>query len=88
MVSAASPSPAGPGRRVKGYVVDPAEIIVKGMTCGHCVSAVQQEIGGLPGVTSVDVDLATGTVRIIADPPPTQAALRAAVDTAGYEIAG
>jgi copper chaperone len=68
--------------------VDPAEIIVKGMTCGHCVSAVQQEIGGLPGVTSVDVDLGTGAVRITADPPPSEAALRAAVDAAGYEIAG
>jgi copper chaperone len=50
------------------------------------VSAVQKEIGGLPGVTGVDVDLDTGTVRITADPPPAEAALRAAVDTAGYEI--
>jgi copper chaperone len=66
--------------------VDPTVIIVKGMTCGHCVSAVQKEIGGLPGVTGVDVDLDTGTVRITADPPPAEAALRAAVDTAGYEI--
>jgi copper chaperone CopZ len=38
-------------------------------------------------VTGVDVDLGTGTVRVTADPPPSEAALRAAVDTAGYEIA-
>jgi copper chaperone len=62
-------------------------IIVKGMTCGHCVSAVQTEIGGLPGVTAVDVDLGTGTVRITADPSPNEQALRTAVGTAGYEIA-
>ena len=66
--------------------MDPAVIIVNGMTCEHCVSAVQKEIGGLPGVTGVDVDLGTGAVRITADPPPTEAALRAAVDAAGYEI--
>ena len=71
----------------KGYVVNQTVIMVKGMTCGHCVSAVQKEISGLPGVTGVDVDLGTGAVRITADPPPSQAALRAAVDTAGYEIA-
>jgi copper chaperone len=68
--------------------VDSTVITVKGMTCGHCVSAVQQEIGSLPGVTGVDVELDTGTVRVIADPPPDAAALRAAVDAAGYEMAG
>jgi copper chaperone len=68
--------------------VDPTVITVKGMTCGHCVSAVQQEIGALPGVTEVEVELDTGTVRVTADPPPDAAALRAAVDAAGYEMAG
>jgi copper chaperone len=67
--------------------VDPTVITVKGMTCGHCVSAVQQEIGALPGVTGVEVELDTGTVRVTADPAPDAAALRAAVDAAGYEIA-
>jgi copper chaperone len=67
--------------------MNPTVIIVKGMTCGHCVSAVREEIGSLPGVTRVDVDLSTGTARITADPLPGEAALRAAVDRAGYEIA-
>ena len=39
-------------------------------------------------MTGVEVDLATGTVRITADPPPDRAALSAAVDEAGYELAG
>jgi copper chaperone len=66
--------------------MDPTVITVKGMTCGHCVSAVQKEIGGLPGVTRVEVELDTGTVLVTADPPPGAAALRAAVDAAGYEM--
>ncbi|HYB87302.1 MAG TPA: cation transporter [Streptosporangiaceae bacterium] len=63
-------------------------ITVAGMTCGHCVSAVQGEIGKLPGVTGVEVNLETGTVRITADEPPDRAALSAAVDEAGYELVG
>ena len=66
--------------------MDPTVIAVNGMTCGHCVSAVQKEIGSLPGVTGVEVELDTGTVRIAANPPPDVAALRAAVDAAGYEM--
>lgn len=61
---------------------------VAGMTCGHCVTAVQGAIGSLAGVTDVEVDLATGTVRITAEPPPDRAALSAAVDEAGYELVG
>ena len=68
--------------------MDPTVITVKGMTCGHCASAVQKEIGGLPGVTGVEVELDTGTVRVTADPPPDAAALRDAVDAAGYEMVG
>ncbi|MFY9889136.1 MAG: cation transporter [Streptosporangiaceae bacterium] len=62
-------------------------ITVAGMTCQHCVAAVRSEISGLPGVTGVDVHLATGAVRVTADPPPEPAALAAAVDAAGYELA-
>lgn len=63
-------------------------ITVAGMTCGHCVTAVQSEISKLAGVTAVDVDLETGTVRVTADPQPGQAALSAAVDEAGYDLVG
>ena len=33
---------------------------VTGMTCGHCVSAVTEEVTQVPGVTAVEVDLASG----------------------------
>ncbi len=61
---------------------------VTGMSCEHCATAVRAEIGKLPGVTGVDVDVAAGTVRITGSPLPGDAALRAAVEEAGYELAG
>ncbi len=75
-------------RRTKDTTVSETVITVVGMTCGHCVSAVQGEIGKLAGVTGVEVDLDTGKVRVTADPVPDRAALRAAVDEAGYELTG
>lgn len=58
---------------------------VNGMTCGHCVSAVSEEVGKVPGVQSVHVDLAAGTVTVTGDVDVN--AIRAAVDEAGYELA-
>ncbi|MFD0891226.1 heavy-metal-associated domain-containing protein, partial [Streptosporangium algeriense] len=37
---------------------------VTGMTCGHCVSSVKEEVGEVPGVTGVEVDLASGRVDV------------------------
>ena len=61
---------------------------VTGMTCGHCVSAVRTEVGELPGVTGVAVDLATGRVTVTSGAPLDTASVRAAVEEAGYELAG
>jgi copper chaperone CopZ len=61
-------------------------ITVAGMTCEHCEKAVRAEISALPGVNQVDVDVASGEVRILAEPVPERAALQAAVEEAGYEL--
>jgi copper ion binding protein len=61
---------------------------VTGMTCGHCVNAVSTEIGALPGVTGVDVDLTRGAVTVTSEQPLDPDAVRAAVDEAGYELVG
>jgi copper ion binding protein len=61
---------------------------VSGMTCGHCVQAVSREVGALPGVEAVDVDLATGAVRVSSQEPLSTEAVRTAVDEAGYELVG
>ncbi|MGH3716652.1 MAG: heavy-metal-associated domain-containing protein [Micromonosporaceae bacterium] len=62
------------------------EYVVKGMTCGHCVSAVSTEIGQLDGVSDVAVDLGSGTVTVTSAEPLADAAVREAVDEAGYEL--
>jgi copper chaperone len=61
-------------------------ITVDGMTCGHCVNAVQTELGKLDGVTDVAVDLPSGQVTIVAESTPDHAALQEAVEEAGYEV--
>jgi copper chaperone len=68
--------------------VSTRSIAVAGMTCDHCASAVRAEIGKLPGVTGVDVDVDAGTVAITGEPLPGDASLREAVEEAGYEFAG
>jgi copper ion binding protein len=61
------------------------EYAVKGMTCGHCVMAVTQEVEQIPGVTGVDVDLQAGRVVVHGEGFSDQA-IREAVDEAGYEV--
>ncbi len=63
-----------------------ATYTVTGMTCGHCVSAVTEEVTQVPGVTAVDVDLASGRLTVTSD-APVDDAVRAAVDEAGYDLA-
>ena len=60
---------------------------VSGMTCAHCVQAVTGELGALPGVDDVQVDLGTGAVTVTSEQPLADADVRAAVDEAGYELA-
>ena len=65
-----------------------ATYTVTGMTCGHCVSAVTEEVSQVPGVTAVDVDLATGGLTVTSEQPVDETAVRAAVEEAGYEVSG
>lgn len=64
---------------------------VTGMTCGHCVGSVAEEVGKITGVQDVEVDLVAGgesrvTVTSAGDVPVDE--VRAAVDEAGYELTG
>lgn len=58
---------------------------VEGMTCGHCVSSVKEEIGEVAGVTAVDVTLETGAVQVTGE-DFTDEAVKAAVVEAGYKV--
>jgi len=59
---------------------------VTGMTCSHCVSSVTEEVREVPGVAGVDVDLATGMLTVTSETLIDEAAIRAAVEEAGYEL--
>ncbi|MGK5639448.1 heavy-metal-associated domain-containing protein [Streptomyces sp. URMC 126] len=61
---------------------------VTGMTCGHCEGAIAREVSALAGVVSVEAVAATGLVTVTSAGPLDDEAVRAAVDEAGYELAG
>ncbi|XVQ86004.1 heavy-metal-associated domain-containing protein [Microbispora siamensis] len=61
---------------------------VTGMTCGHCVSSVSEEVGAVAGVTDVRVDLASGVLTVETDGGVDDAAIVTAVREAGYDVAG
>jgi copper chaperone CopZ len=58
---------------------------VPDVSCDHCVAAITAEVEPIDGVASIAVDLGTGTVTVQGGD---DAAIRAAIDTAGYDIAG
>jgi copper chaperone len=58
---------------------------VSGMSCEHCVAAVSSELGELPGVAAVEVDLSSGAVIVHASKIDDDA-VRDAVEEAGYSL--
>lgn len=60
---------------------------VDGMTCGHCVSAITGEVGKVPGVAGVKVDLKGRTVTVSGEAVD-EAGVRTAIDNAGYVFVG
>lgn len=64
------------------------QIKVSGMTCGHCVQSVTEEISAIAGVTDVKIDLESGDVTIESESDLNNADLVAAVKEAGYEVVG
>ena len=66
-----------------------ATYTVTGMTCSHCVASVTEEVGAVPGVTDLEVDLDTGTLRVTSSADTVDdAAVGAAVTEAGYQLDG
>ena len=59
---------------------------VEGMTCDHCVRAVTTELLMIPGVSSVEVDLAAGTATVTSAEPLARDAVAEAIDEAGYAL--
>lgn len=67
-------------------MTDTLTYTVPGMHCGHCEASVKEEVSAVDGVESVDVDLETKLV-VVHGEGLDDAALRAAIDEAGYEAA-
>ncbi|MGM0838219.1 copper chaperone CopZ [Bacillus haimaensis] len=60
---------------------------VSGMSCGHCVKAVEGSVGELTGVNSVKVDLASGTVAVeYKSEDVTLDQIKETIDEEGYEV--
>jgi copper chaperone len=59
---------------------------VPGISCGHCKAAIEAEVAKVEGVQSVDVSVDDRTVTVEGE--AADARLRAAIDEAGYEVAG
>ncbi len=66
--------------------MDELRFTVPGMTCGHCVQAVHDGIAALAGVAGVAVDLDSKVV-VVTGTDLDPAAVDAAVDDAGFEVA-
>jgi copper chaperone len=62
------------------------EIKVKGMSCGHCAAAVTRALENLPGVSQVQVDLASGQVTFQSQGQATGDQVPQAIKAAGYEV--
>mgnify|MGYP001608276503 CR=1 FL=1 len=63
-----------------------SEFTVTGMTCGHCVSSVTEEVTAIDGVSEVHVDLESGRLTVTAAEPVEDGLVRAAVEEAGYAL--
>jgi copper chaperone len=63
------------------------KIKIQGMTCQHCVMSVTKALGTLPGVKNLRVDLVKGEAAFENTQNLSPAALRKAVEDAGYTVA-
>ena len=62
-------------------------MMIKGMSCQHCVMAVTKALNSVAGVTDVKVDLATGWATFEETAPVDMVAAAAAIRKAGYDVA-
>jgi copper chaperone len=65
------------------------DYLVSGMTCGHCVSSVTEEVSAIDSVEAVSVELVSGgssVVSVTSSAPVSDEQIRAAVTEAGYTL--
>lgn len=82
-------APEAPAQKTAAPAGATTQILVEGMTCGHCVSSVTEELSALDEIEQVSVDLNAGgvsTVTVHSSAPLRLDAVRVAVDEAGYTV--
>ena len=57
--------------------------VVPGVSCGHCKNAIEEEVGQVPGVSRVEVDIESK--RVVVEGEPSEDAVVAAIVEAGYQ---
>ncbi|GKV56889.1 copper chaperone CopZ [Sporosarcina sp. NCCP-2222] len=60
---------------------------VEGMSCGHCVNAIESSVGELEGVSAVKVDLANHKVTVEFDKEDTLTKIKETIEDQGYDLA-
>ena len=58
---------------------------INGMSCSHCVAAVQKALTAVPGVTVEDVQIGSATVALDTS-KTSRAAVELAIEAAGYDV--
>jgi copper chaperone CopZ len=76
------------GKNLYGRVEMKTVLKIDGMSCDHCVKHVKEALEGTAGVTSARVSLKDGNAEVEHGGEATLKAMKAAVEEAGYEIAG
>jgi copper chaperone len=67
--------------------MDELSYVVPGVSCEHCRHAIASEVGRVPGVDDVQVDLEQKVV-VVRGTALADAEVRAAIDEAGYDVEG
>ena len=62
------------------------QVTVTGMTCGHCVMSVTEELEEVDGVRGVAIDLPSGAVTVLSERELRRDEIEAAVSEAGYQL--
>jgi copper chaperone len=67
-----------------GRAMSSSEYQVTGMTCGHCETAIREEVGKIPGVENIQVSAQTGRLVVAGADDVDDARVIEAVEEAGY----
>lgn len=63
-------------------------LLVKGMTCQHCVNTVKRALLELEGISHVEVDLQKGEVKVFTESDVPFEAMKESIERWGYSVVG